>query len=171
MSKLALCLSAARACLQMTVKSVARTLRVSDRVVTQLEQMADESDPRVAQLILMYEDLGLRFHRVDGEIVGVMPNDVKKVTLSAVRHANPEKSLQKLLIQMRHIGGLVYNMKSADKSKASMNDTIELHFPLPVRALVHDIFRVWNDTEAPFDILHPDGSRTRMNQENIESLL
>lgn len=171
MSNLASCLRGARAFLQMNTKSVARALRVSDRVVTKLELDANEDDPHAAQLIMFYEDLGVRFLKECETIRSIAPNNVKKLVLSASGHANPDESINKLLTYLRHIGGLVYNQKTLDKTKASRYDTIEVHIPVPVRVLVREILRVWCQTEPALEIHFSDGSVTNLTEANVDNLL
>ena len=157
----------------MNVKSLSRALRVSDKVVTQLEQVADENkDARVKKLILFYEDLGIEFRRENdepnGNVIGVVLRDVRKLVLTAAHEANPEKLINDLLMGMRHIAGLIYNLKTTDKSKASLYDTIEIHFPVPVRGMARDILCKWLDRESPFKIVLPDGEEIPMNKSSIE---
>ena len=78
---------------------------------------------------------------------------------------------------MRHIAGLIYNLKIIDKSKASFHDTIEIHFPVPVRGIARnilcemarDILCESNDTESLFKIVLPDGSKIAMNKSNLDN--
>ena len=176
MPDLAMYLSGARAMLRMSTKSVARALQISDNAVTKLETQAhDQNESKVKHLISYYEDLGLHFQREDeredGRIIWIAIKDVKKLVLSAKFHPNPEDSINQLLREMRYIGGLIYNFKTIDKTKASRYDSIEMHFPITMRGVARQILESWCETEEPLDILYPDGLLVGMDMEKIDDLL
>lgn len=180
MSQVAMYLSAARACLQLNVKSVARALRVSDRLVTRVEQNSKESEPFVKQLLLMYEDLGLEFQLDSSgsseskKVQGIVIRNVKRLVLTAQDARNPEEIIDELLMRMRHIGGLVYNLKVLNRSTASQYDTIEIHFPVAVRGVAHSILHDWVDdcveAERTIHILDPGGAdRKELSKMELEN--
>lgn len=173
MLKLAACLRAARSLLKMDIKTAAWAGRVSDRAVTRMEKTAhDEDEPLVARFILLYEDHGLQFHRGDnGEIDGVVAVNPQRLMLSAAGHVNPGESIDELLKELRHVGGLIARRKSVDRTKAQPFDTLELLVPVRVRGLFRDILCEWADTKPPFEIHLRDGKTTPITRKNIDEYI
>ena len=158
--KTAAYLEAARALLQMNAKSVARALRMSDRTLSQMERFAGKTHPKLPEIIELYRDLGLKVDVSEDrkgaiEIVGIaLQDDVRRVVLTADQSdSRPGETITRLQKKMRHVGGMVYNLKILDRGKAAAHDTIEAHFPLPTRNMVRDILIDWLETETPIKLV------------------
>jgi len=175
MSELAMYLSGARAILGANTKSLARALQISDNIVTKLETESHRGDQKAEYLISYYTDLGLHFEEEKGgkkypRIIGLVIKNVRKLTLSAAHQKNPDDLINRFLREMRYIGGILYNLKTIDRTKASRYDTIEIHFPISMRGVARQILRSWCETEERLNILY-DGSLVEMDKEKIDDLL
>ena len=178
MSELAMYLRSARAILRVTTKSLARALQISDNIVTKLETEAHIDDPVAKHLMLYYKDLGLHFQKYEEtedenenkNIVGISIVNIKELVFSAADRHNPEDLINKLLREMRYIGGMIYNFQTVDKTKASRYDSIRIHFPIPMRGVARQILGNWCDTEEPLKVLY-DGSFVNMDKEKLDDLL
>jgi hypothetical protein len=137
MNTLALSLAAARAMLQMNVKSVAAAIRISDRTISKLENDADIEDNNAQGLIEFYEDCGLSFQRdQNNEIIGVVASpDLRRITLIFPDQTNPSDRIKEIRHALRQIRGVVSKTYSTDKSTASLDNAIELHIPVAARPL------------------------------------
>ena len=165
-------LRGARALLNLKIKSVARALRFSDKTLTQLERDADEREPKARDLIQFYEDLGLHFTREGPRITSVVLTDyVNLLVLSLRKHGTPDQAVDRLCNEMRYIGGLVYNLKQVDKTKASKYDTIEVHFPVPTRGMAREILCRWFEEEGGIEVMDNDGNAVSMTRENVARFL
>lgn len=171
MSDIASSLRGARAYLDMNVKSVSSALRISDKTLTALEKYADEDDPKVAELIEFYENLGLRFVREDGAIAGILHSDeVRKLVISASKGPNPDQDMESLRRAIKIINGLVFNLRRVDRSKANVADTMDVHFPVSARNFVFEILRKWAHDKPYLELHEPDGRRAKLSEQNLEAL-
>lgn len=171
MSNVASSLRGARAYLDMNIKSVASALRMSDRTLTALEKYADEDDPKVAELVEFYENLGLRFVREGGTISGILHSDeVRKLVISASNGPNPDEDIESLQKAIRIINGLVFNLRRVDRTKADIGDTLEVHFPVSARNFVLDILGKWASDKPYVELHEPDGRKARLAKLNLETL-
>ncbi|MDA5558690.1 hypothetical protein [Shimia sp. MMG029] len=172
MSDIASSLRSARAYLDMNVKSVASALRMSDKTLTQIEKFGDPDDPKVAELIDFYEDLGLKFVREGKEIRGILHSDeVRKLAISAAKGPNPDEDIESLRRAVRIINGLVYNLRRVEKTKANIADTMEVHFPVSARDFVKKIISDWLSERPYVEIISPDGKKQTLDKGLIEKLL
>ena len=153
MPTLNLYLAAARSLLSMSVKSVAAALRVSDKKITQIEHDADPDDPKVVQLIQLYEDLGLTFdYSPDNIINGVhISPSMNRVTFNFSSSPNPFERILRLEHKMRHIRGVTFTTWLKDKGTASPKDSVDMHIPVEVRDLAAKLLRNWIAEEGSFD--------------------
>jgi hypothetical protein len=171
MSDIASSLRGARAYLDMNIKSVSSALRISDKTLTALEKYADEDDPKVAELIDFYENLGLRFVRENGAITGILHSDeVRKLVISASNGPNPDEDMENLRKAIRIINGLVFNLRRVDRSKADIGDTMEVHFPTSARDFVVDILKKWSSDKPYVEFHEPDGSKRKFSEESLRDL-
>lgn len=171
MSDIASSLRGARAYLDMNIKSVASALRMSDKTLTALEKYADEDDPKVAELIDFYENLGLRFVREEGTITGILHSDeVRKLVISASNGPNPDEDMESLRKAIRIINGLVFNLRRVDRSKANIGDTMDVHFPVSARSFVLDILGQWAADKPYVELHEPDGRKAKLSERDLATL-
>ena len=179
-------LRAARSILNLDNKSVARGLRISDRTLTRLEQFASPDDERVARIFQFYEDLGLKFVReesanADGETIYPVAaitrtDDVNQVVLRTKDSPDPAAAIEKLCTGLRHIGGLVYNLRLEDKGTASAFDTMEAHIPVPARVLARHILNSWvaDKGNPSIEVRNNEGENKKfrlLNRSNIQDYI
>lgn len=171
MSDIASSLRGARAYLDMNIKSVSSALRISDKTLTALEKYADEDDPKVAELIDFYENLGLRFVRENGTVTGILHSDeVRKLVISASNGPNPDEDMESLRKAIRIINGLVFNLRRVDRSKADIGDTMDVHFPISARNFVVDILKKWGSDKPYVELHKPDGGKNKLAEQNLDNL-
>lgn len=173
MNNLPIVLSAARALLQMNVKDVAAALKMSDKTITQLEGDADIADPKVTRLLQFYEDLGIEFSRDEKGPVGVSiaSGQVRKLVFTFAGDAEPNARLRKLHHLLRNIAGMVSHTSIRDKSKASLEDTVEVHFPIETRQLVGSLLASWIEREGPFGQVVGKNDVLEVTAENVKSVV
>ena len=177
-AEFAACLKGARAFLQLNVKSVARALRMSDKTLTDLEKDATEGESKAEVLAQFYEDLGLLFTMEGNRRVGVvLTTNARRVVISAKEYTDPPATVERLCKAMRHVGGLAYNLRTYDKTKSSVSDTMECHFPITTRTMVREILCRWFEEDeesgekATLIVVQPNGEEIELNRENVAGFL
>jgi hypothetical protein len=165
-------LSAARALLDLKVKTVATAARMSDKTITQLENDADPLDNRTTKLIDLYQDLGLRFERNAKEIIGVsLSPSLRRLTFSFVGAANPDDRISRLKNILRNVSGIVWMPYVVSTDTALNYDTVDVHFPIETRELIAKLLARWIADEGKFNQVLPDGKVIAVTPDNVFAII
>lgn len=153
-------IAGARNMLRMNVKTLARVLRVSDRVITDIEKSASPEDARVKDVVRQLENYGVHISSDDRSSASIYM-DEKAGRLRFTFKDDPDFSekIERFQRWLSVIGQMGWQPFLIDKKKGSgTKDSVDLFFTLASRGMAAERLDEWIRKEGPLVCVEADGT-------------
>jgi hypothetical protein len=153
-------IAGARNMLRMNVKTLARVLRVSDSIITDIEKSASSGDARVKDVVRQLENYGVYISNDDKTPASVyMDEKAGRLRFTFKDETDFSEKIERFQRWLSVIGQMGWQPFLIDKKKGSgTKDSVDLFFTLASRGMAAERLDEWIRNEGPLVCVDTDGT-------------